>query len=390
VDEHLGTRVAYWRRRRGMTQTVLAGLAGVSQSYISQVEACRKAVERRSTLVAIASALHVTVPDLVNAAADPTDPRLAAAAAAVPAIRAALVEIDAGERRTPLMHPDHLAAAVKALTVLRARADYAAMAPGLAPVLFDAAANGVVLAEVGYATGDVLKILGHQDLALTAARVAVRAAQEADDAAWIGATRYFYTAALPVEAAALKARTATRALTDLQAAAADPAARAMLGQLHLAAALASAVDELPADAAAHLAAAAQEAATLGDPEDGAGFNLAAFGPTNVGLWRMAVAAELGEHGRVLELGRTLQPRRLRVADRRYAYWTTYGAALAHARQDRQALVAFIHAERAAPTLFTLSPSTRATIASILYRARSRSVSDDLRTLARRAGLDPEV
>jgi transcriptional regulator with XRE-family HTH domain len=39
-----------------MTQAVLAGLAGVSQSYISHIESGRKGIERRSTLVAIASA----------------------------------------------------------------------------------------------------------------------------------------------------------------------------------------------------------------------------------------------------------------------------------------------------------------------------------------------
>ena len=37
--DHIGARVAYWRRRRGLTQAVLAGLAGVSQPFISHVEA---------------------------------------------------------------------------------------------------------------------------------------------------------------------------------------------------------------------------------------------------------------------------------------------------------------------------------------------------------------
>jgi transcriptional regulator with XRE-family HTH domain len=94
----IGARIKYWRMRRGgMMQAVLAGLAGVSQSYISQVEAGRLGAERRATLVAIAKALRVTVADLVGQPGDSTDPLKADATGAVPAIWAALVEI--GEER---------------------------------------------------------------------------------------------------------------------------------------------------------------------------------------------------------------------------------------------------------------------------------------------------
>jgi hypothetical protein len=54
----------------------------------------------------------------------------------------------------------------------------------------------------------------------------------------------------------------------------------MLGQLHLSAAFTSAVAGRTDVARAHLTEAEREAATLGDPEDGAGFNGCGFGPTN--------------------------------------------------------------------------------------------------------------
>src|SRR4051794_37310052 len=93
--EHIGTRIRAWRRRRGgMSQEVLAGRAGLSRPFISMVEAGRRSVERRSTLIAIASALQVSVADLLGQPGDPTDPAKANAAAAVPAIRAALIEIE--------------------------------------------------------------------------------------------------------------------------------------------------------------------------------------------------------------------------------------------------------------------------------------------------------
>jgi transcriptional regulator with XRE-family HTH domain len=72
-------RIRRWRRRRGMSQGVLVGFAEVSQGYVAKVETGAKDIERRSTLVAIAKALQVTVADLTGD--DPTDPPLVAATA---------------------------------------------------------------------------------------------------------------------------------------------------------------------------------------------------------------------------------------------------------------------------------------------------------------------
>src|SRR5262249_20222182 len=143
-------------------------------------------------------------------------------------------------------------------------------------------------------------------------------------------------------------------------------------------------DERPDDAAAHLAQASSEAESMGDPDDGIGFNALAFGPTNVGLWKMAVATELGEYGRVVELARSIEPRRVKVANRQQSYWMHLGRALAHSgKTDREALVAFVNAERAAPVPFSVNPMVRDSVVAMVYRARRRSVSDDLRTLAAR-------
>lgn len=126
-----------------MTQAELAGFAGVSQSYISRVEAGRKGVERRSTLVAIAKALQVTVANLLGQPGDPTDPLKAGAADAGPDIWAALIEIDQGERRTPTRTGERLDDAVNKLANLRARSDYPTIAGLLPDLLIDAAAHDV-------------------------------------------------------------------------------------------------------------------------------------------------------------------------------------------------------------------------------------------------------
>src|SRR5947209_11845369 len=119
MNDHIGARIRYWRRRRGLTQTVLAGLAGLSQPFISYVEAGRKSIERRSTLVAIASALQVTVADLLGQPGDPTDPLKGQVERAIPALRVALIEIGEGERRRPTRSPEEMAAAIKRISALR-------------------------------------------------------------------------------------------------------------------------------------------------------------------------------------------------------------------------------------------------------------------------------
>lgn len=390
MPDHIGTRIAYWRRRRGgITQVALAGLAGLSQSYISQVEAGHKSVERRSTLVALAAALQVTVADLLGEPGDPTDPARDATTAVVPAIRAAIIEIEEGERRNPTRGADELSAVVERADEMRARSEYAAIASLLPSYLYDAAHfSGLFLVRAAYHGSVCLRNLGYRDLALSAARIAVRAAEDMGDPAWLGCARFTHSIAMPIESAATTSRIVERAATDLQAAAAEVPVRQMLGQMHLSASMAYAVDGRADLAADHLAAARDEAATLGDPVDGFGFNQCAFGTTNLALWQMSVDVELGEYGRVIERARTFAPDPLKAANRHQSYWMSYGRALAHSgRTDREALIALMRAERAAPGPFALNPMMRDSVVAMVYRAHRRSVSQDLRVMARRLRVD---
>ncbi|MFG1953512.1 helix-turn-helix domain-containing protein [Micromonospora sp. NPDC048830] len=386
----IGARIRYWRMRRGgMTQAVLAGLAGVSQAYVSQVESGRKTIDRRSTLVAIAAALQVTVADLLGQGTESGDPARERAAECVPAIWSALIEIEDGERRAMTRTRDEVAAGIARADELRTRSNYPAMARLLPGLLLDAAAlGGTVLAQVAYQASTCLRNLGYRHLALNAARVAVVAAEDVEESAWIGASRFAYTQSLPIESALVAARAADRSLAELQANAADERVRQMLGQLHLSAALTSTVSGRPDVARDHLSEAAREAATLGDPSDGAGFNGCGFGPTNVKLWEMSIAAEQGEHGRVIELSRTVRPQVLAASIRQQSYWLDLGRALAESgRRDAEALSAFVRAEQAAPAPFALNPLARDAVVAIAQRAKRRAIPNDLRLLAGRMGIN---
>ena len=61
-----GERIAVYRRRRGLSQTVLAGLIGRSESWLSQVERGIRAVDRLSVLLDIVRILHIDVESLVG------------------------------------------------------------------------------------------------------------------------------------------------------------------------------------------------------------------------------------------------------------------------------------------------------------------------------------
>ncbi|WP_431881053.1 helix-turn-helix domain-containing protein [Micromonospora chalcea] len=385
----IGARVRYWRMRRGgMSQAVLAGLAGVSQSYISQVESGRKTIDRRSTLVAVAAALQVTVADLLGQGTETGDPARERAAECVPTIWSALIEIEDGERRPSTLSREELAAGIARSEQLRHRSNFPAMAQMLPGLLLEAAAaGGPALAQVAYQASACLRHLGYRHLALNAARVAVTAAEDVEEAAWLGATRFAYAQSLPIESAPLAARAADRSLAELQSAASDERVRQMLGQLHLSAALALTVSGRLDAARDHLTEAAREAATLGDPADGMGFSGCGFGPTNVKLWEMSIAAESGEPGRVIELSRTVRPQVLAASIRQMSYWLDLGRALADSgRRDNEAIAAFVRAEQAAPVPFSLNPLAQDAVVAMAQRAKRRAVPNELRLLAGRLGI----
>jgi transcriptional regulator with XRE-family HTH domain len=53
----VGEQVLFYRRRKGITQEVLAGLLGRSVEWLAQFERGAKELDRLSTIVAIADAL---------------------------------------------------------------------------------------------------------------------------------------------------------------------------------------------------------------------------------------------------------------------------------------------------------------------------------------------
>lgn len=65
AGDHLsvGERIAFYRRRRGMTQAVLAGFVGRSEDWLSKVERGDRAIQRARCAGRVGhrnAAIHVT------------------------------------------------------------------------------------------------------------------------------------------------------------------------------------------------------------------------------------------------------------------------------------------------------------------------------------------
>src|SRR5579859_7546037 len=66
-QDETGQRIARARRRRGLSQAVLAGLIGRSESWLSQVERGKRGIDSHNVLVRLADVLRVDIEELTGA-----------------------------------------------------------------------------------------------------------------------------------------------------------------------------------------------------------------------------------------------------------------------------------------------------------------------------------
>jgi hypothetical protein len=153
--------------------------------------------------------------------------------------------------------------------------------------------------------------------------------------------------------------------------------------LHLSAALHSAALRRPDVATEHLGEAADLAGVTGEGTF-AGLH---FGPRNVGVWRVALAVELGEGGRVGELARNVDVSAIPSAGRRAMFYADLGRGLATERTTRdRAVIALRKAEDNAPQLIRSNFYVREAVTNLLGRSRGGTPSRELRGMAYRMGL----
>jgi transcriptional regulator with XRE-family HTH domain len=382
--------IRYWRDK---SLRVVAELAGISESYLSRLERGERQVDSRSLLEALAAALQVAPSDITGQPYPPSNEGEAVAHAAAQALRAVLRDIEVNELviATPPRSVAELRAAVAAVNAASAACDYAILGqtvPNLVGELY-ALAEGEGSAEARRLLVDVLhaafylsKDLGHGDLAWMVSGH-LQATTTALGEPVLGAVAGFVRSHATVgrRAREIGLRLAERSAALLKPD--DGPAGQVYGMLHLSAALQSAVTGHVDNARAHLDEAAQTASRTGDGTF-AGLN---FGPRNVGVWRIALALELGEAGRVPELARQVEVAAIPSAGRQATFYGDVGRGLASIRgQEAQAVEALQRAEQLAPQRTRTNPFIRVAVTDLLRRTRRDSTGREVRGMAYRMGL----
>ena len=375
-DLTIAERVAWHRRRRGLSRRALAELMGRSEEWLRLLETKGQGAERLGTLMQLARVLRL--PDLQSLVGQPvllndgSTPRHPQAEAVRRAMTATLIPGPGGEK---VSVPDLRRRTQQAWTAWHtSREQYTALGLLLPDLLRDAGASmrqpgsAAARAEAQTVSTHVFLLtqrfafcVGESELAARSCDRAILAAQETGDRQLVGLAAWStvmtsLAADRPEEAADLAA-----AADAGLSAAAGPDEAAIRGSLLLFAAIAHARARLPSDAwrcwdmataiASRLPAGTEHQQTM-------------FGHANVAIYAVALAVETGDAAAALDRARCVRSDQIPSTNRRAQHYLDT-ARSHHRRGDWQAATA------------TLTASLDASREAILFDPYARGLVTDL-------------
>lgn len=397
----IGQRVAFYRRRRGLSQEVLAGLVGKTVEWLRKVENNRAELDRLSVMRSLATALDVALGDIIGEPSlfDWSDD---SGRETIPALRAALRDyrhLSPVLARVQYDEPPSLEALERDIADVWTsyqRSHYGQLARRL-PVLIDECLTAeraydgdprrrasALTAYVHHVATLFLTKLGETDLAWIAASRGLAAANASQDHVVIGSLSRAAAHALTSSGEYRQAReVGAAAATYLQPLLAEPTPQllSVYGTLHLMCALSAARDEDRQTARTHLAEAGDSAKRLGRD---ANYIWTAFGPTNVTIHQVCVALEFGDVQRAIAIGPNLDTSHLPI-ERRVRHAIELARAYLRYNRIDDALTELLSAEQAAPDQVRYHRLSRIVVREILSRPRAPRLAVDL---AYRMGVRP--
>ncbi len=404
-DMPIGERIAIHRRRRGLTQLVLAGLVGRSESWLSQVERGIRPIDRLSVLIDIAHVFRVNVTDLTGQPFS-LAPNGSFENQTVRAIGQALARYDAMLLVDPVrggdaarLDPVNLQRNLRRAWQLRQAAHYTELGTMLPRLLADTEratrklegadrlAAFRVSAETYHLTAMVLKKFGENELAWIAADRGVLAADRAEAPLLMAVSaravgQVFMSAGRLDEAEGVS----TAALTTLEPGLGNPSPEhlSVYGALLLTRAIIAARKNDRATADQLIREAEVTARRLG--QDRNDF-WTIFGPTNVAIHAVSAEVELGDPAAGLRKATSVDPSRLspEFVERRIYHMIDLARSYAQQRNDAAAILALLEAERAAPEEVRYHVIVPEMLRELLKRER-RAATPGLRPLAARVGV----
>lgn len=364
-DLTIGERVSWYRRRRGLSQVVFAGLVGRTVDWVSKIENGRARLDRLSVLATIADVLDVSVADLLG---QPTlvDWTADSGPKTIPALRRALMSYSA---LTPSLgggspaQPTPTGPVDLRVTLNNVYEAYQAgrftqvtiLTPGLltssrlaveATAGQDRRSANATLALTYQVAAATLSKLGENDLAWSCSERGLAAAEQTDDVVVVASLFRSVAHSLLGNAQYEDALDVVVRASDSLQSATDgrPAYLSVFGSLFLVGAIAAARSDDPATARSMLTRATAVAQQLG--RDG-NHVWTAFGPTNVAIHQVAVAMETNNVQTAVDLGPTVdvtgQPMERRVRHR-----LEVARALTAVNRQDDALTLVLDAESDAP------------------------------------------
>jgi transcriptional regulator with XRE-family HTH domain len=364
TDLTIGERIAFYRRRRGISQTVLADMIGRSTDWLSKVENGRISLDRLSVLRRIADRLDLSLGDLV-AVPSLMEWTRDSGQATVPRLRSVLMDyrelthLGNQHGATLDINADQMREQVQELwgAYQDSRFGYVAhrlvsiipSGKALAQACSDAERPLVQgrLALAYQVAATMLTKLGESDLAWTAANHGIHAAHASEKPVIVGSVFRGLTHTLMATGAYAEAVQLTHTAVDfLEEHLAKPTRtmESVYGAQLLAGSMAAARSDDRETTRDFLAAAERTAARLGHDDNRL---WTAFGPTNVTIHRVATAMELGAVQVALDLGPSLDTSAL-PTERRVRHALEVSRALTNARRRDEAVSLVLEAEQRAP------------------------------------------
>ena len=364
----IGERIAFYRRRRGYTQRVLANLVSRSEDWLSKIERNERDIRR----------LDVLMEDPQPSNDD------------VPAVRAALMS---HRRLSQKLFGTAVAGEVNPTQVAKlsefAWQDYQAgrlgrviaSLPGLirsAQALHDtdpSSENLQISARIHHLAATALSKIGEADLAWIAAERAMAAAETSGDPLSLASASRAGTHALLAVGrytdAVQLGQTAADCLEVETRHSSDPVALSLIGMLRLRTAVATARHYDRPQTMDFLERAEHAATTLGRD---ANYWQTSFGPTNVQLHRVSTSLDLEDVQEVIDHGPMIDTDEIPV-ERTVSHKIDLARANAYAARDEDSLAYLLDAETQAPELVRHNAAVRETVKALHRRAR-RNTSQD--------------
>jgi transcriptional regulator with XRE-family HTH domain len=397
-EVRMGERIRFYRQAKGKTQAVVAGLAGVTEDYLSQIERGLKTPTIGLTH-RIAKILGVRISDLLGESAAVHSE---AAAPAGKAVQHALMTYDGDGGSAGLVDLADLRAQVDvAWSVWQERPKrFSEEAPLLPSLIADvqaaqrqAASSGgraerescQIAADLYFLLRSFAKRIGRTDLSLLVADRAVMAAQAADDPVRIAAAKWNLGQILLAQGDSEAAEeVAIRAVEDLgrRDAGDDLGVVAMTGALWLVSAVAAVRNGDPWAARDRVREKAWPAARAAGEGN---VMWTVFGPTNVALHAMSVEMETGEAGEALRLADDIDADALPSLERRTTFALEVARCYEQRRDDPGVLLHLLSAEATGPEDMRYNAMARELVQGLLKRARP-TYAPQVRALAERVGL----